>query len=276
MAGRLVAAAEPDTVRCNLGSRVPARIVEIGLGPVRSEPARVVGVGRHTPDAGGGMWKLLPRIRIVRTPRRIADEPMVLAEASLEDQGPGTERRPEGCRSPPWVRASEVTGQNGNHVSTLTEERRQVDQVIVQPPWVRTHRTACHLGAVHPQYVARVRREPCRDALGHRCELETPPEPAPRGNRVGAAREWHVGREAHRGRLAPDPARAPAPSGEIGGGDLVHDLFLSRFTAWLGGGTSLGGVPNRGDHGLRACQEPGCATNGPRVCICSRRRFSRG
>ena len=76
-----------------------------------------------------------------------------VADQCLEDQASAAERVRGRHRGPPRRGFAVVAGGDGEHVDAGPEERRQVDHVVVGPPWVGADRAPGRLDPVHLEQI---------------------------------------------------------------------------------------------------------------------------
>ena len=237
MARRLVAPGEAERVRSQLERRRPARIVEVDGAPAGREPARVEDLARHRADPAGR--DLTEAVGAERAPGGVAREGRG-AETRLEHEGAGTELQGGRHRRPPGVGAPEEAREHGDRVGASLQPRCQIDHVVAKPPAVRAHGAARHLHLVHPEHVARVGGEPGGSSSGQRVEREGAPEACRDAVAGCLPRKRRRGEHFDARRLAPDPARGPTSSREVG---LAHVELASRTTAQKG--STISGDPCR-------------------------------
>ncbi len=217
---RLVATAEAEVVARELARGFPLRVVEVGIPPIRGERARVEDLDRQAADAD--RHARLPGVGAQRTPMGVGNEPLVVSELRFEQQRAGAQLGSRRHGRPPRIRAAEETHERCDRVATRSQQRREIDDVVVETAAVRAYGAARNLDAIHEERVARVRADARRHRRRYRREIETPPEA--RGDRVGRrnAPQRHAGIVLDSRRLAPDEARMPAPGRKHSCGDRTH------------------------------------------------------
>ena len=195
-----MAAAEAEVIGRRVRARLPLRVVEIGVAanPRRARARRRLSIGRPPMPTAARVCQA--SARSVRQ-LRIGDEPRVRAELRFEQEHAGAELEARGHGRPPRVCAAEEAHQRGDRVAARPQQRREIDDVVVEAPAVRAHRTARHLDAVHEERVARIRADARRHRRRHRREIEAAPE----------ARRHRIGRRATPRAPTPGSLRCAAP-----------------------------------------------------------------
>ncbi len=166
---RSVVAVPSHVVGRELDRGLPGRVVEARFGPAGRDRAGVDDVEGVSGDALG--HDLAPALEGEDPPCSVGPDRSrgvaVGRESGLEQERAASE--PEGRPGwhPPGSRAGVAADQGGDHVGPGAQPGGQVDLVVVEAPARRADRAPAQLGAVHPEGVAAVGRDPGGGRVGH-------------------------------------------------------------------------------------------------------------